>query len=449
MRYLNRIFSIVWIMTISCLSINVSAKDTTGDDVFAKVKKVHIRSCDRSYEKSVPKIYLGQRLYFEVLDLEKSSKPRTNITITLKTSSNQTAIVKLWVTERIGLFHGTIKTVVLLNGKAPKRSLGLAYGDTVTIQYSYGGNTSQYEIKVHPGANGTVEAFNKRYINFEMAVSTKCMVVESYIELAKKYRLLKRNDLTRSRISSSRKLLEKTIRDYPNNKYNLWTDYLEASLMLEQANDAVDKKEKERFYEKAYARFDQIVKTDPDSDFAPRAQYKKALIFEKREQINEALLCYARLSYHYPNHELLAESFARLGQLFWMHAKRFRKKSLNPKVDEFKAAQYEKIAKEGYMMSAKFFEYHAKRFPKHQLAGKTSVLSGQAYMQAEMFDEAIATFIEAIKKNAGNDKLVSEAMYWLGDSYLKNDDETKAWRILKKLTWEYPSNKWLRPMYIR
>ena len=67
--------------------------------------------------------------------------------------------------------------------------------------------------------------------------------------------------------------------------------------------------------ESALGRFSAIVGNYPDSEYAPRAQYKRALTFELMGD-GIASAEYVKLSFRYSNHELVADSLSRLGAYF-------------------------------------------------------------------------------------------------------------------------------------
>ena len=67
--------------------------------------------------------------------------------------------------------------------------------------------------------------------------------------------------------------------------------------------------------------------TYPDSPYAPKSQFKKALAFEKMGQLDVACEEYVKLSYRYPDNELVAETIARLGQYFMTKGKEWQDKA--------------------------------------------------------------------------------------------------------------------------
>jgi TolA-binding protein len=193
----------------------------------------------------------------------------------------------------------------------------------------------------------------------------------------------------------------------------------------------------------AVARFNDIVSSYPESEYAPKSQYKKALVLEKLGQIDQACEEYVKLSYRYPDNELVAETIARLGQYFLSKGK---------ELDEQAAAQVDPVerekvviqGKEMFLTAAEVFGRLGERFPQHSLASKTRMLSGQCYLRAREFDKSLEVF-EAVYKDEKTDKdLAAEAMYWAGDVSMQKKALVQAYRAFKKLTWDYPESKWAK-----
>ena len=174
---------------------------------------------------------------------------------------------------------------------------------------------------------------------------------------------------------------------------------------------------KKRFYLDAIAKYGEIVASYPDSEYAPKAQFRKALAYEKLDMLDEACEEYVKLSYRYPDNPLVAETIARLGNYFLtkgrdMLAKADKQTDLVQKEkDKAKAADF---LKTGGQVFARLCE----RFPNHPLAGKTLLLSAQCFMQAGDFANAIKGY-DAVMSNKNMDKeLIAEAMYWAGQHLL-------------------------------
>ena len=314
----------------------------------------------------------------------------------------------------------------------------MKYGDTVQLTYKSSDSTDPLtrSVMVYKGATGTVLPFTKAFQDSEMAVQTQFTIAEAYFEMAKKHRDLQQEELARHEIGQGKKLLEEAIRDYPNTDVQAQANYLLADLSLEFANDAKDKDVKKKHYMEAILRFSDIVASYPDSEYAPKAQFKKALMLEKMGEIDQACEEYVKLSYRYPDNELVAETIARLGQYFLAKGKEMQDKA----AAESNQIESEKIkiqAKDMYTTAGQVFGRLATRFPDHRLAGKTTVLSAQCYMRAENYPKAVAVFKQVVDEKKAEPDLIAQAMYWGGDCSLKQGDAVNAYQAFKRLTWDY------------
>jgi outer membrane protein assembly factor BamD (BamD/ComL family) len=107
-----------------------------------------------------------------------------------------------------------------------------------------------------------------------------------------------------------------------------------------------------------------------------------------------------------------------------------------------------------YKTAAQVFSRLSPRFPDHRLAGKTMVLSAQCYMRAQEYARAVEVFKIVIEAKKAEPEVIAEAMYWCGDCYMKSlgkpDSDLKgeavveAYRMFKKLTWDYPETVWAK-----
>ncbi|MEI8064651.1 MAG: tetratricopeptide repeat protein, partial [Verrucomicrobiota bacterium] len=269
-------------------------------------------------------------------------------------------------------------------------------------------------------------------------------VAEAYFEMAKKHRELGQEDLAHKEIAQGKKLLEEAIRDYPNTAVRAQADYLLADLALEGAKDVGPDEVKKRYIE-AIVRFSDIVATYPDSTYAPKAQYKKALIFEKTGQMDQACEEYVKLSYRYPDNELVAETIYQLGKYFRAKGKKLQDeaKSETDKVLQEKGSQQ---ARDMFKTSAQVFGRLAQRFPEHKFANAATVLSAECWMLAEDLPKAIEVFRQVINEKKAEPDLIARSMFWAADCYtkFKQPDYVNAYRLFKRLTWDYPESTWAK-----
>ncbi|MDD5679226.1 MAG: hypothetical protein PHW60_14740 [Kiritimatiellae bacterium] len=424
---------------------------------------VFIDVMDRIYRRTMTSIHVGENLYLRIDDRARDvSAAIDTIPVTITTASGYSTNIILSETfEYTGCFKGMIKPTYFEDklAAAEAGAIPVKYGDCISVTYTRGG-TNQPSITrsvlVAKGADGEVIPFTKQFKDPDMAIKTQFTTAEAFFELAKKHRALDQTALARREIAQGKKLLEEAIRDYPNMQVRAQANYLLADLTLEFANDAADEKIQRDKYLEAINQFSEVVMVYPESIYAPKAQYKKALTLEKMGDIDLACEEYVKLSYLYPDNELVAETIARLGNYFSSKGKDLLAKSKEAKVPEEKQQQIDN-ARAMFKTAAEVFSRLAPRFPTHDLAGKTLVLSGQCYMRAdelgqgakrrvsdELLIKAAQVFDTAIKQSTGDNELVAEAMYWRGDTFMKMRDYPNAYRQFKKLTWDYPASKWAK-----
>jgi TolA-binding protein len=274
-------------------------------------------------------------------------------------------------------------------------------------------------------------------------VQTQFTVAEAWFELAKRHRELGQESLARREIAQGKKLLEEAIRDYPDTEARAQADYLLANLAFEFSKEAANEEIARQHALDAVARFGDIVSNHPDSEYAPKSQFKKALVLETLGEIDQACEEYVKLSYRYPDNELVAETIARLGQYFLAKGKRLDEESGQQR----DPVEKEKVAIQGREMfttAGEVFGRLSERFPQHALANKTRMLSGQCFLRARDLKRSLAVF-EGIARDPQSDKdLAAEALYWAGDINLQLNDPQDAYRAFKKLTWDYPESKWAK-----
>jgi len=405
---------------------------------------------DQRYQTPMRAVYVGERVYLRVADpLRDTSGKKDEVAVTVPLSGGAvTQSLSLVETfAHSGIFKGSFQATYsgTVSNVVQTDVVPVNYGDSVTLNYqaAVGDSPLVRTVLMHKGADGTVLPFTKRFQDPEVAVQTQFTVAEAYFELAKKHRELKQEDLARREIAQGKKLLEEAIRDYPETEERAHADYLLANLALEYAEELQDPDAKKLRYMEAITRFSDLVSTYSASPYAPKSQFKKALAFEKLGQLDQACEEYVKLSYRYPDNELVAETIARLGQYFMTKGKEWQDKS-NAETDIVKKEKSRLQMIDMFKSAAQVFGRLSTRFPDHQLAGKTIVLSAQCWIRAGDLDKAIEVFGSVIDgKKAGSD-LIAQSMYWSGDCYMKKPDYINAYRMLKRLTWDYPETTWAK-----
>jgi len=429
-------------------------QDAAGEDRWA-VQRIELSAdplfdvLDQRYRRQVEGTHVGDTLYLRLINPaldttdDKDSQP-----VRVTTSGGASLEMPLVETfAHSGIFKGSLPLSYRDDEPAAAeagRGLPVGYGDTVTVRYEPPtGEALERTVEIFKGGDGSVLPFTKQFKDPEIAVQTQFTVAESWFELAKRHRELGQESLARREIAQGKKLLEEAIRDYPATESRAQADYLLANLSFEFSKDAANEEIARQHALDAVTRFSDIVASHPDSEYAPKSQFKKGLVLEKLGQIDQACEEYVKLSYRYPDNELVAETIARLGQYFLAKGK---------EIDEAASAltdpvEREKVAIQGREMfttAAQVFGRLGERFPQHALAMKTRMLSAQCYLRAKDLERSGAVF-ESIYKDPKTDKeLVSEAMYWAGDVHLQRGEVKNAYLVFKKLTWDYPESKWAK-----
>ncbi len=405
---------------------------------------------DQRYQDVLKSAFVGERAYLRIVDPmsdTNSGKDRVTVEIPLSGGSVTQALSLVETFPHSGIFKGSF--LATYAGNVTNNVLAdvvpVNYGDTVKMLYrpAAGGAVLSQALQMQKGADGRVLPFTKRFKEPEVAVQTQFTIAEAYFELAKKQRELKQEELARREIAQGKKLLEEAIRDYPETEERAHADYLLANLAMEYAEEIQDPELKKQRYMEAITRFGDLVSSYPTSPYAPKSQFKKALAFDKLGQLDQACEEYVKLSYRYPENELVAETIARLGQYFMTKGKEMQAQA-NAETDVVKKEKARLQMLEMYKASARVFERLAVRFPDHTLAWKTTVLAAQCWIRAEDLDKAIAVFGYVIDTKKADPDLLAQSMYWRGDCYMKKLDYENAYRMLKRLTWDYPETTWAK-----
>jgi outer membrane protein assembly factor BamD (BamD/ComL family) len=329
------------------------------------------------------------------------------------------------------------------------------YGDTVTVSYDEKNTIPGVETglrsvtaRVLMGADGDVSLFSKRFKDGETAARVQFRRAECLFELAKEYRKLQNQDMAADAIARGRLILEEAMQDHPNTSLVTEGEYLLANLYQELASEelaAENEKQAIKLYQQAVSKFSAIISTWPDSPYAARAQFHKAMCLEKLGDDRASTEEYVRLCYAYPDSPLVADATIRLATHFYKQGK--------------------------YDVSGRIYEAFAKKYSSHERAPKVLFMSAMSRMkQAEAWsaedfegderllgrevDDAVAQenlagaklldkLIEEMKQQATTD-LCAQSLYWSGIAYRRAEELPTAYLRLKRLTFEYPETKWAR-----
>lgn len=405
---------------------------------------------DQRYQKMVDSFHVGERMYLRVLDpLADTTSEKDRISLSLVVNGNKETAFSIELTETFehtGIFKGNVQLIyegVKVESLAPD-TIAVPYGAAMELFYEPRPDVSTtHTIGVRKGADGAVLPFTKRFQDTDIAVQTQFTLAEAYFEMAKKHRALKEDEVARRGIAQGKKLLEEAIRDYPTTDARVQADYLLANLAFESAEQTENDDLRKKLFAESVTRFSDIIAGYPDSDYAPKSQFKKALVFERMGDIDLACEEYVKLSYRYPENELVAETIARLGQYFMTKGKEVEE-LIGAETDVVQKEKTRLQANEFYRTAAQVFSRLSQRFPEHTLAAKTKVLAAENWLRGQDINRAIAVYEEVISEKKATPDLIAQSMYWCGDSQLRQKNYVDSYRMFKRLTWDYPESVWAK-----
>ena len=456
----------------------------------------HLALMDSSYTADRNMAHVGERFFIMVNDPDQDTGEELNELI-VDVSANPRLrdatgkFVSTQVTRKValketlphsGIFTGMVRPVLFApNEEIPAVATGgvsnaseeisddrlaVCYGDTVKFVYTDEGTIPGKEPgpieitgKVFKGSDGGVRLFSKRFRDPDMAVLVQFRLAECLFETAKEHRRLKQPDKSAEAIEEGKFILEEALRNYPTTVHITQGEFLLANLYHElgmEQKEAADKakkdgeaaeaeahqKEADKLFTEALSRFSSILSTWPDSEFAPRAQYHKALCLEMLGDYNRSSEEYVKMTYLYPESPLVGDAAIRLATYYYKNEKR-------------------------YDTAGRIYSNFQKRFPTHEKADRALFMSAQCHMkQAETIaaearaekrqiptqlvnDEyqaavtALNTLVETYRDTAAK-SLVAQAMYWAGDASLRAHDYEKSYLYLKRTVFEYPETEWAR-----
>lgn len=437
-----------------------------GSDAFFDVMDVR-------YAETVDGAYVGEKLYFRVHHTSRDESPeKDQVQIKLRASSGAELELPLTETfETTGVFKGVVELayaeeksatpagdgegadgegaegepVAAITKSVAASALPVKYGDTVTAVYTdptTGGELS-HRVLVHKGADGKILPFTKRFEDPQMAVQTMFAMAESYFELAKKHRKLKDESTARRELQQAKRILGEALKTYHEDSIRAQAEYLLGNLAQEYADITPNSAAKEKLYQEALDRFTQIPGRYPDSPYAAKSQFKKALVYEKMGQIEIAAEEYVKLSYKYPDNEHVPDTMARLGAFFNKKGKRLMLKAKQME-DPVEAEKVRMEGRQQFVTAADVFYRLRQRFADHPLADKAALISGRSFLQAEKYDQGVKRLEEVAADSKAEASVRAEALYWSGWAYERSEKLQHAFAAYKRITWDYPETKWAK-----
>ena len=414
------------------------------------------------YRKGIADAFVGEKLYVRLIAPHLDTGPdRDSTSVRLKAESGASVAYELRESEaHSGVFKGSF-TLSYASQPTPEKlpsvvlhGLPVKYGDTVSVAYGGSGDDlpPTIEVSINKGADGLIEPFTKRYGEDAVAIQTTFTLAECFFELAKHHRKMEQESLARREMAHAQKLLAEAIETHRDDEMQAHAEYLLGNLAQEYADLSKNEVSKRQMYQDALARFAKIPLDYPDTEFAPKAQFKKALVYEKLGEVDIAVEEYVKLAYKYPEHELIPSVMSRLGSYFQSQGKAFKDQAEFMEKQEDRSAETEgeiinlreKMTRE-YINAAQVFKKLNERFPTDPLAGLAGLRSAQNYMRAGDFAAAIEGFQKVVDTETYDGKNIrSQALFWMGISQERLNDHREAYEIYRRVTFDFPDSVWAK-----
>jgi TolA-binding protein len=404
---------------------------------------------DRDYREEVEGLHVGETIYFRVIDKSRNVSPEKD-TVKIDVAVGDGSVREAVLMETLGhsgVFKGLLRTQYVdetAEDEDDPLILPVGYGDAVTLTYRPADESPvSRELEIFKGDDGSVQSFTKRFENPEIAVQTQFTIAECYFELAKWHRELDEESRARRQIAQGKKLLEEAIRDYPETEARVQADFLLAELAFEYGKDAKNERIKEEQFLESVNRFSDIVAQYPDDEYAPRAQYKKAIVLGEMGQTNEARREFVKLAARYPEHELVADTIARLGKYFADQAKSLAAEA-EEQTDPVKRDELRLDARQQFIIAGQVYVRLWEQFPTHELRFGTTALAGQAYLLGEDYESSVEAFEKVYESEQAPNEIRAESLYWAGRAYLNANNMTMAYRTFTRVRWDFPDSRWAK-----
>ena len=460
------------------IDLTVLAED--GQPVIKRTLKLvsdaSIGLSDSTFEAERNTAHVGESFFVKVDDADRDATDEPD-RLEAEAVSSKTGVRRpMILTETMphsGVFTGRLRPVMFAPGETiPSVATGgvasanevlteerfaVGYGDKVIFRYrddqtlpGTPARTLSATGTVFRGANGNVRLFSKRFADRDAAVLVQFRLAECLFEQAKEHRKLKQPEKAAAAIDEGKFILEEALKNYPDSAHVVQGEFLLANLYQELATEQKDAGDMEKatpLYQEALSRFSQILGTWPEGEYAARSQYHKALCLEMLQDYNRASEEYVKMTYLYPESDLVGEATIRLATYYYTKEKR-------------------------HDISGHIYRNFQQRFPQHEKAARALFMAGSCYIkQAETiaedvqrrkekkeplpagaeqkiagyYGDAVKTFdalIETYRDSAA--KLRAQTLYWAGDVCVRRRDYTKAYQYLKRTVFEYPETEWAR-----
>lgn len=420
-----------------------------------------------NYSAPLYRAFVGEKVYLRVIDSTGDKSPnRDMLAVSLKSEGGAATSYELQETEaHSGIFKGVFSLSYAdkpPTGKLPPVALNgfpVRYGDVVEVSYS----GQSLKTSVNMGADGGIEPFSKRFTGDEMAVTTGFTLAECFFELAKKHREMEQESLARREIAQARKLLAEAVASHRNDELKAHAEYLLGNLAQEFADLSKNEEGKLPMYQDALARFTKVSTDYPDSEFAPKSQFKTALVYEKMKETDNAVEEYVKLAYKFPEHELIPSVMSRLGGYYQGKGMESKQQADPLRKNEDDASKAEVLRLDvlsypEFLNAAMVFAKLRERFPQDPLAGLAGLRAGQNYIRAHQYEKAGKILKPVYENEEYDDKEIrSQALYWSGislerlmgtytvDNYRgRGAALQEAFKTYRRVTFDFPDSIWAK-----
>ncbi len=443
-----------------------TAAVTVGSHAFLDVMNA-------GHNESLTRAFVGEKIFVRVLGPGLDLGPDRDLTsVSLKATSGASCAFSLRETEpHSGLFKGVFAlgyADAALPAQFPPVELNgfpVRYGDELTVGYAASGEDAAQSVtvSVNKGADGGIEPFSKRFAGDEMAVKTGFTLAECYFELAKKHRQMDQESLARREMEHAQKLLAEALASHRDDELRAHAEYLLGNLAQEYADLAKNDESRLPMYQDALARFSKIPADYPDTEFAPKAQFKTALVYEKMKEAEIAVEEYVKLAYKYPKSDYIPEAMSRLGGYYQYKGQAFKEQAdpLREKTDVESKSEVLRLDEQSYpefLKAALIFGKLQERFPDHELAGLAGLRAAQNFMRVHRYEKAIEGFKRVVENEAYDaGDIRSQALYWTGlscerwagtlsesDWRGRGNAINKAYQTYRRVTFDFPDSKWAK-----
>ncbi len=443
---------------------------------YSLTSHVFLNVMNSSYSETKENAFVGEKIYIRLIarGLDSSDK-RDSTQVHIKSNTGTECDFTVWETKpHSGIFKGVFRLSYLekdikLNSDGSKPTLPaiemhgfpIRYGDSFTVSYpkAVKDTPQPISVKINKGSNGVIEPYSKLFVDNKMAISTSFTMAECLFELARTHKKQKDESLARRKMKHAEKLLQEALASHRDEDQQSHAEYLLGNLAQEYASLSKNDTSRKNNYSNAITRYKKVVNDYSDADYAAKAQYKIAFVYDKMDKIEgletmeNAIDEYVKLAYKYPEDELIPKVMARIGKYFQKRGKGFRDiaKDLDKKGKKGDGGAMMAQARIEYLKAANVYAKIRTRFPSNPLASWTRLASAQCYMLCDYFNESLEIYTEIYQdEEMDGEEQRAQAMYWAGFCNEKMSvgrgvaGKVKAVQLYNTIRYQYSASVWAK-----